>query len=181
MSTSVSFTRARIIELLTALDTQLSRDPQATGAVAELYLVGGAVMCLVLQSRPSTKAVDGYFVPTSTLRRAADAVAAEHDLPRAWLNDAVKSFLGTAGSYAPFLDLPRLRVFTATPEYLLAMKCLSLRIGPEFHDEADVRYLVRWLNLGDYDQALAVVTRFFPLERIPQKTLYALEELLAKH
>ena len=68
----------------------------------------------------------------------------------------------------------------AQPAYLLAMKCLSMRIGAEFHDEDDVRYLLRYLNIDTYDQALDVVTRYYPLERFPQKTLYALEELLEK-
>jgi hypothetical protein len=68
----------------------------------------------------------------------------------------------------------------AQPEYLLAMKCLSLRIGAEFHDEDDVRYLLRHLDIGSYEQAVAVIARFYPLERFPQKTLYALGELLPK-
>jgi hypothetical protein len=65
------------------------------------------------------------------------------------------------------------------PEYLLAMKCLALRIGPEFHDEDDIRYLLRHLDITSYEQAVATITRFYPLERFPQKTLYALEELLS--
>jgi hypothetical protein len=58
------------------------------------------------------------------------------------------------------------------------MKCLSMRIGAEFHDEDDVRYLLRHLDIRSREQALAVVSRYYPLERFPQKTLYALEELL---
>jgi len=65
-------------------------------------------------------------------------------------------------------------------EYLLAMKCLSLRIGAEFHDEDDVRYLLRHLGIDSYEHEVAVITRFYPLERFPQKTLYALGELLPK-
>jgi hypothetical protein len=68
----------------------------------------------------------------------------------------------------------------ALPQYLLAMKCLAMRIGAEFHDEEDVRFLLRLLNIRSYDQALAVITKYYPLERFPQKTLYALEELLPK-
>ena len=71
-----------------------------------------------------------------------------------------------------------LRVMVAAPEYLLAMKCLSMRIGAEFRDEEDVRYLLRYLNLETYDAAVEVITRYYPLERFPAKTLYALEELL---
>jgi hypothetical protein len=41
-----------------------------------------------------------------------------------------------------------------------------------------VRYLLRHLGLGSYADALARITRYYPLARFPQKTLYALEELL---
>jgi hypothetical protein len=67
---------------------------------------------------------------------------------------------------------------TATPEYLLAMKCLALRLGAEFHDETDVRFLLRYLNVETYDRAVDIIGRFYPLERFPRKTLYALEEIL---
>ena len=66
----------------------------------------------------------------------------------------------------------------AQPEYLLAMKCLAFRIGAEFHDEDDIRFLLRLLNISTYDKALEIITRFYPLQRFPQKTLYALQELL---
>ena len=92
----------------------------------------------------------------------------------------MKGFLSERGEFSPFLELDHLRVMVAQPEYLLAMKCLSLRIGAEFHDEDDVRYLLRHLGIDSYEQAVAVITRFYPLERFPQKTLYALGELLPK-
>lgn len=68
----------------------------------------------------------------------------------------------------------------AQPEYLLAMKCLAMRIGAEFHDEADVRYLLRHLDIDSYERAVAVIARYYPVERFPQKTLSALEEILAR-
>ena len=58
------------------------------------------------------------------------------------------------------------------------MKCLSFRIGAEFHDEDDVRYLLRHLNVESYETALDLITLYYPLERFPPKTLYALQELL---
>jgi hypothetical protein len=63
---------------------------------------------------------------------------------------------------------------------VLAMKCLALRIGTESHDEDDIRYLLRHLAVGSYEQAVAVIARFYSLKRFPQKTLYALDELLPK-
>ncbi len=95
-----------------------------------------------------------------------------------WLNDGVKGFSSAQGEFAPFLELDHLRVMVALPEYLLAMKCLAMRIGTEFHDEDDVRYLLRHLDIRTHDKALAAITKYYPWERFPQKTLSALAELL---
>jgi hypothetical protein len=74
--------------------------------------------------------------------------------------------------------LRNLRVLVAEPEYLLAMKCLAFRLGPEFQDEADVRFLLRYLNIERLDDAISVITRYYPREGFPQKALCALEEML---
>jgi hypothetical protein len=147
---------------------------------AELFLVGGAVMCLAYAARPSTQDVDAFFHPTTQVRAAATRVAARAGLPPDWLNDGVKGFMSAQGDFAPFLQLDHLSVMVAQPEYLLAMKCLALRIGAEFHDEDDVRYLLRHLDIRSFDRATAVIGRYYPLERFPRKTLYALAELLPK-
>mgnify|MGYP000959275941 FL=1 len=165
-----------IRRLFALLDEELGR----TGTVGELFLVGGAVMCLAYAARPSTRDVDAVFRPPRAVRSAAARVALRAGFPPDWLNDGVKGFLSERGAFSPFLERDHLRVMVAQPEYLLAMKCLALRLGAEFHDEDDVRYLLRHLNIDRYEQAIAVVTRFYPLERFPRKTLYALEELLAR-
>jgi hypothetical protein len=167
-------TRADMLRLFELLDAELAAD-EATG---ELYLVGGAVMCLALKARDATRDVDALFRPTRVVREAARRVAARADIAEDWLNDAVKGFLGSRGEYDPFLDLDHLKVFVARPAYLLAMKCAAMRLGEEFHDVEDVRYLLRALNLTTVDEALAVVTRYFDAERLPAKTRLALEELL---
>ena len=152
---------------------------RSEGIEGELFAVGGAVMCLAYTARPSTQDVDALFRPARQIRLAAARVAVEAGLPPDWLNDGVKGFLSERGEFAPFIELDHLRVMVAQPEYLLAMKCLAMRIGAEFHDEDDVRYLLRHLDIRTYEQAVAVITRYYPLERFPQKTLYALAELLA--
>lgn len=147
----------------------------------ELYLVGGAVMCLAYAARSSTEDVDALFRPAREVREAAARVAAESNLSADWLNDAVKGYLSERGEFRPWLELSHLRVLVAQPEYLLAMKCLAFRIGTEFHDEDDVRFLLRLLDVKSYDKAIQIATRYYPLERFPQKTLYALRELLPEH
>ena len=111
------------------------------------------------------------------MRPAAKRVAASADVADGWLNDAVKGYVSDEGDFDRFLKLSNLRVMTASPCYLLAMKCLAMRIGAEFHDENDVRFLLRYLDLSNYGSAIDVISRYYPLERFPQKTLYALEEI----
>ncbi len=163
-----------MLRLFDLLDAELaSEDVQG-----ELYLVGGAVMCLALDARDATRDVDGYFQPTGVIRQAAGRVAARANVADDWLNDAVKAYLSPRGDFDPFLDLDHLKVFVAQPAYLLAMKCAAMRLGEEFHDLDDVRYLLRYLNLTSVEEALEVVTRYFDAERLPAKTRLALEELL---
>jgi hypothetical protein len=168
---------------LTAADIRrllhlLNRELEAERAAGELYLVGGAVMCLVLEARPATRDVDAFFRPSSLIRKAAARVAAEVGAPESWLNDAVKGFLSARGSYEPYLELSHLKVFVARPDYLLAMKCAALRLGLEFHDLDDVRYLLRYLNISRVDEALHVITRYFDEAQLAPKTRLVLEELL---
>jgi hypothetical protein len=174
MADETSLTRADIRRLFQSLDGELATD----GVEGEVYLVGGAVMCLVFDARPATRDVDAVFRPVKLVREAAARVAVKEGVPAGWLNDAVKGYLSPRGEFDPYLELPHLRIFTARPEYLLAMKCASMRLGEEFHDLDDVRYLLRYLNLSSAESALAIVGRYFDEEALPPKTRLALEELL---
>ena len=168
--------RADIRRLFELLNDELRR----AGVVGEVFLVGGAVMCLAYDARPSTQDVDAYFRPAEQVREAALRAAAKAGIDGNWLNDAVKGFMSARGEFASYLQLDHLHVMVAQPEYLLAMKSLAMRIGAQYHDEEDVRYLLRHLDVRSYEQALGIVTKFYPIERFPQKTLYALEGLLPK-
>lgn len=163
-----------IIRLFNLLNDELkSEDIQG-----ELYVVGGAVMCLVFEARNSTHDVDAYFKPTAKIRQAAERVSAKANVADTWLSDSVKGYLTNAGKFDSYLELSNLKVMCAQAEYLLAMKCLAMRIGEEFHDLNDIRYLLRNLEINSYKQACEVIESYYPLEQFPQKSLYALEELL---
>lgn len=166
--------KVEIEKLLKLLEEKL----KSKSVMGEIYLVGGAVMCLVFNARPATKDIDAYFKPSSIIREFANEIAEQESLENNWLNDAVKGFLSDQGEYSPYLEMPYLKVFVATAEYLLAMKCLALRIGAEFSDENDIRYLLRYLNIEKYQDALNIITQYYPIKKFPQKTLYALEEIL---
>lgn len=156
----------------------LNAELEVRGASAELYLVGGAVMCLALGARDATRDVDALFKPAAIVREAAARVAIVAGVPNSWLNDAVKAFLSARGDFDRYLERSHLSVFVAQPAYLLAMKCVAMRLGEEFHDLDDVRFLLRYLNITTAKEALAIVTRYFDDTAIPIKTRLALEEIL---
>lgn len=166
---------ADIRRLFALLDTELAADD----VQGELYLVGGAVMCLALNARDATKDVDALFRPARLVRQAAARAAAKAGDAGTWLNDAVKAYLSPRGDFDRFLDLPHLKVFVAQPRYLLAMKCAAMRLGEEFHDLDDVRYLLRYLDISTVDEALAVVSAYFDESELLPKTRLILEELLS--
>ncbi len=167
---------ADIRHLFELLNTELEK----ADTIGELYLVGGAVMCLAFNARPSKQDVDAIFQPAPQVRAAAARVAALARINPHWLNDSVKAYLSAQGDFASFLELSHLRVMVAEPHYLLTMKCLAMRLGAEFHDEDDIHFLLRLLDVRTYKQTVEIIGRYYLLEHVPHKTLYALEELLPR-
>lgn len=166
-------TKEKIHSLFSSLNEELA----ATETRGQLFLVGGAAMCLALDARASTNDVDALFKPSKVIRKAAANIAQKQGIDPFWLNDAVKGFLSEHPRFSVYLDLSHLHISIAEPEYLLAMKCLAMRLGEEFQDLNDVRFLIKLLGYQTFEQATRVICEFYPLERFPQKTLYVLEEL----
>lgn len=137
-------------------------------------------MCVALDARESTNDVDATFQPSVAVLDAAVRVAAKEGVSEAWLNDAVKGYLSDTGAFETFLELSHLRVSCAIPEYMLAMKCLALRTGHGFQDEADILYLIRNLGVRQYDDAEEILRRYYPIDQYPKRNLLALRELIAE-
>ena len=168
--------RDEIKQLLRSLSELLAQ----RGVVGEIALYGGAAMVLAHRARLATKDVDAVFVPKREVYQAASEVAAACGAEDDWLNDAVKGFLSDRNETSLLLDLPGLKVFVASPEYLLAMKCMSMRLGKEDTDLEDVRFLLDRLDLRRAEDVLDLVSRYYPEERIQPKTRFAIEELCQK-
>ena len=175
MIEAVKLSAADIAKLFALLDEELA----ITDTHAEVYLVGGAVMCLALGAREATRDVDAWFRPATLVREAAARAAMRAAVPADWLNDAVKAWLSPRGTFDRYVELPHLQVFAAQPAYLLAMKCVAMRLGEEFHDLDDIRYLLRHLNITTAAGAMKIVTQYFDDSQVPLKTRLALEELLS--
>jgi hypothetical protein len=168
-------TRDEINIYLMALNEEL----KARNVTGEVYLIGGAVMCVTLGARASTKDVDAIFEPKAIIAESIAKVAAKYNVSQNWLNDAAKGYLSEDAKFDIYLELTNLKIFTATPEYILAMKCMSMRLA-ESEDISDVEFLIKHLNIANLDEAISIVEKYYPANRIPPKTVFALEELFEK-
>lgn len=150
------FDKARIVTLLNELAVELV----ARGQRGELFLVGGAAMAIAYDTRRATRDLDGVFEPKQAVYAAAARVAAVHDLPEDWLNDAVKGFLpGPDAEACVFFDHPGLSVRVASPRYLLVMKLLAARVE---RDEDDIRALYKLCGFSTSEQGLDLVRTMYP-------------------
>jgi predicted nucleotidyltransferase len=152
----------------------LGAELQQGGMTGEIVLVGGAVMLLVIGNRQTTKDIDAYFATNAqAIRDAAQRVAQREHLSPNWLNDAVKGFFYTQPPMTLWLDYPGLRVYTANPEYILAMKAAAGR--PE--DVGDIQALAAHLGVTTAQDVLDIVTRFIPASQLPPRTQYLIQSL----
>jgi hypothetical protein len=166
--------RERINELLHKLNDELL----TKNIEGEILMVGGAVMSLVYFARESTKDIDALFAPKAEMYAAIESIAKTELLPDGWLNDAVKGFLVEAAEFKEYLNLSHLKVLTAVPEYLLAMKCLSCRTDVGSYDKDDITFLLRHLDIKTKDHAISLITNFYPEKRFPTRAFFILDECL---
>lgn len=162
-------------ETIRALFVALNDELVSRRVLGEVGLCGGAVMCLVFQARNSTKDVDAIFEPTREIREAAIAVAQDFGVADDWLNDAAKGFFLSPPPKNDVMELSNLRVWAPTPEYMLAMKCVSARF--DSHDRGDVEFLIHHLGLKSSVAVFEVICRYYPRERIPAKTAFFVQEI----
>ena len=149
----------------------------AQGLTGEILLLGGAYMTLVIRNREATKDIDAYFASDpSAIRAAAAEVAKERGLPADWLNDAVKGFIHRQPDRTDrWATFPGLNVYAPNPEYIFAMKAEAGRAGS--FDFDDLMALRDHLGLTDLAEAMAVVEKYIPANRLSAKTKLTLETL----
>ncbi|MCP5046191.1 MAG: hypothetical protein GY940_03405 [bacterium] len=163
-----------ILQYLQELSDEMGKE----GLKGEILVFGGAAMVLAFNARPSTRDVDAIFQPKSKIYELSKKIAERHQLPGDWLNDSVKGFVrSNSFDYELLIRHQNLSVYIPEPEYLLAMKSISMRIGIESSDIDDIKFLVSRLKLEKIDDIFKIIKKYYPRNQIPQKTYYAIEEI----
>jgi hypothetical protein len=167
-------TKERILDLFNQVNHLL----RERGELGEIGLVGGAVMCLVYNTRAATKDVDGVFEPSSVIRDIARQIALGESLPPDWLNDAAKGFIMPGFTKHEILTLSNLRIWAPEPRYMLAMKCISARWDTA--DRDDVIFLIKELKLKKPKEVFDIIESYYPNNQILPKTKFLIEEVLSQ-
>jgi hypothetical protein len=121
------------------------------------------------------------------VNEAARVIAARRGWPTNWLDDGVRTYLSPAAKDRQAHELfktypsearPGLRVYVPTPEYMLAMKLMALRIEPiEGKDLEDILSLMQVAGLQDRMDIVEFAAQFYPEARISGKLRLALDDL----
>jgi hypothetical protein len=157
------------------------------GVIIDIGVYGGSAIALQWEFRRSTRDVDiVVFGDPQFLRESAATVADRHGWPDNWINDAVKGFVSVRQDLQMYLEFPKgtespgLRVFTPTPEYLLAMKCMAMRTGSGEHrsDIGDIKNLLRITGITSTQDVLTLVEKYYPSKLVTPRTLFGIQEIL---
>lgn len=170
---------------------ELGRRAFAAGRTVEIVIYGGSALLLTLNREINTGDVDAVFEGNRDfIKKLAAEMAEEFEWDENWINDGVKGWLSKRDSDPevralfktyPSEDEPGLRVYTARPEYLFAMKCRAMRVGgiETNSDIDDIKLLARAIGIKNSQDALTLVERFYPQNMLQPKTRLGLEEIFS--
>jgi hypothetical protein len=172
---------------LEAAFNEIGRRARADGRIVDIAVYGGTALVLTLDHRQATRDVDAVFDTDSTwLRAITRTIAQDNGWDETWINDGVKGYLSHMDSASrqlfrtyPSEAEPGLRLYIASPEYLFAMKCMAMRIGgvEVTEDKSDILAPAAAIGIIGADQAIEIVAKFYPQDRIPPKRRFGLEEM----
>ena len=117
-------------------------------------------MALAYDAARVTRDVDAVFKPHGIVLEEARKVADELGLPYWWLNEQASVYISGKedASKRRVFDHPGLRVMTASPAHVFAMKARAART----RDIDDLRLLAGIIGVDSADTALRICADFYP-------------------
>ncbi len=155
------------------------------GVTIDLAIYGGSALALRWEFRLTTRGVDIMVMGDANyVHQAAARIAEEKGWPVDWVNDAVKGFASPQGHhdlYREYLhDKGGMRVFVPRASYLLAMKCMAMRMDePDGHNDVDdIKSLITEVGIGKKSELYDLVESYYPKHRIPPRVYYGMEQIM---
>ena len=157
----------------------------AAGKIIDIAVYGGSCLMLVSNFRDASQDVDAVASTDQVfIDRIASEIAVRRRWPLDWLSDGVRVYLSPNvefpdehtlfGTY-PSERAPGLRVYVPTPEYLLAMKLMALRIDASEgnKDKADIENLILILGIESEQALIGLAARYYPEANVSAKLILA--------
>ncbi len=170
--------------------TDLGALARSEGKVIDLAVYGGSALMLASNFRVTTQDVDAVVEgDQGTVNRLAEEVARKRGWAPDWLNDGVRAYLspnvdGLAEHHELFRAYPSeqepgLRVFVPSPEYMLAMKLMAMRLDPAGgkSDLADIVNLMEVVGLETPEETIDFAASFYPEAKISARLHLGIREL----
>lgn len=162
---------------------EIGKAAKEAGKFLEIAVYGGSALMLSFDYRQATHDID--FVPvsgaTGEITEIANRAATLLGLPQDLLRDDVSIFVSNVAQYRVYGEFPKgdgnLRVFTAKPEYIFAMKLLAMRSSIETHDLRDIWELADECGVANTEAAIRLVEKFYPGQDLPVRNRLILEDV----
>jgi hypothetical protein len=155
------------------------------GVTIDLAVYGGSAIALRWEFRRATRDVDIIMSGDAAyVHQVARKIAEEQGWPADWINDAVKGFASRQGQHELYKEYLHenggIRVFIPTASYLLAMKCMAMRIDePDGKtDVDDIKSLIAEVGIRGKDELYDLVESYYPKDQISPKVYYGIEQIV---
>ena len=161
--------------MLGAFD-EIGRAAVAAGTQLQIAVYGGSALILASNFRFATEDVDVSQLQQpwpEWLRTTIERLAKKNGWAEDWFNDGVVFHLSALadpaedhlefGTFPPEPEEPGLLVYVPSAPYLLALKLKAMRVNdPVRGDQERPDVLMRVVGISTTDQAISLLTRFFP-------------------
>ncbi len=169
MDTADGLTGCQLLALLSELDLELNNP-------VSLLIAGGAALAMRWNLRYTNDVDVVSEGMTAEVRAAAARVGQRYGLREDWLNDGAKGFAPRLHTEPDLVfSGEHLQTYTASAEYLLAMKLVSARE----EDTGDIAFLVNETGMVTVDDLLRLVEDAYPHRPIPVAVRYLIEEVVS--
>ncbi len=161
---------------------ELGTHARREGKVIDLAVYGGSALMLASNFRVATEDVDAVVDGDQRIiARFVEDIARQRGWPRDWLSPQVDSLQEHHALFRayPSEQEPGLRVFVPSPEYMLAMKFMAMRLDPTGakSDLTDILNLLDVVGLTTPEDAIDFTAAFYPEARISARLYLGIRAL----